>query len=143
MHLEDWNLYSLNYLHAGAPKAWVVIKPEHRTRLEEHARRYHGVVNEDFMANELCGQFLRHLALWIPLETLRKWNVSYTTLLQQPGDLIVTAPGACHQGFNIGYNVAEAINYGDANSPVRTRDYRPCGSKDICGDEPPVVLKWM
>jgi hypothetical protein len=32
--VEDSLLYSLNYLHAGASKFWVVVPPSERNRLE-------------------------------------------------------------------------------------------------------------
>ncbi|KAI9778285.1 MAG: hypothetical protein M1816_004152 [Peltula sp. TS41687] len=62
MHVEDWNLYSLNYLHTGACKAWIVVRPRDRVRLEERARDYHAIINQDFRNDHFCSQFVRHLA---------------------------------------------------------------------------------
>ncbi len=40
--MEECPLYSLNYLHAGAPKFWVVVHPHDGERLERRVRKaYH------------------------------------------------------------------------------------------------------
>ena len=34
IHLEDYNLHSLNFLQSGWPKGWIVVPPAYRGGLE-------------------------------------------------------------------------------------------------------------
>ena len=34
-HIEDMDLYGVNYLHYGAPKSWYCVPPEHAHKLEQ------------------------------------------------------------------------------------------------------------
>ncbi len=42
-------------------------------------------------------QFVRHLSFWVPVEVLDLWDIRYTMPQRDPGELVVTAPGASHQ----------------------------------------------
>ena len=53
-HCEDLDLYSVNYLHYGAPKHWYCIAPEHRQRFETLLK---GLLPDMFKA---CPEFMRH-----------------------------------------------------------------------------------
>ena len=159
MHVEDWNLFSLNHLHRGAAKRWIVVAPDDRDRFEAHMRAYHGALWEGRCGDPSCSQFVRHLSLWTPVQTLERWGIRHTRIKQRPGQLVVTAPGAYHGGWNAGGNVAEAVNYGDGGSATRLGGYQPCrwgcdpseGSWDLRRRRPrarptdapePVVLRW-
>lgn len=74
---------------------------------------------------------------------LDSWDVEYDALVQQPGDLIVTCPGAYQQGWNAGPNIAEAVNYGDDMTQSRSENYIACfaGCGSAAGHKP-VTLTW-
>ncbi len=147
LHVEDSLLYSLNYLHAGAPKYWVIVHPHDGERLERRMREaYHrpssaiGAGDAAGASFRACSQFMRHRPAWVPVDVLDRWDIRYKRVEQRPGELVVTAPGAYHQGWNGGWNVAEAINYGDARSEARTRGYRYCCAQQC--PLTPLKLSW-
>jgi len=53
-HTEDIDLYSINYLHFGAPKFWYTVSPADRDHFE---RTMQGLVPDLFRH---CDQFMRH-----------------------------------------------------------------------------------
>ncbi len=127
LHVEDHYLYSFNYLYRGASKFWVVVAPALAPRLEYHLKR--AILERwsaAWKADMGCAQFIRHAVLWVSLGVLEAWGVAYSVVEQQAGDLMVTAPGAYHQGWNAGANIAEATNWGDALTQHRLVGYRAC-----------------
>ena len=99
------DLYSVNYLHYGAPKFWYAIAPEDRERFEILAQ---GMVPEMWRA---CPEFLRHKELLISPTLLEQNGIPFTRMMQRPGEFVVTYPGSYHSGFNTGYNCAESCNF--------------------------------
>ena len=104
-HTEDCDLYSVNYLHYGAPKFWYAVAPEDRERFEILAQ---GMVPEMWRA---CPEFLRHKELLISPTLLEQNGIPFTRMMQRPGEFVVTYPGSYHSGFNCGYNCAESCNF--------------------------------
>ncbi|XP_073227774.1 lysine-specific demethylase 4C-like isoform X1 [Porites lutea] len=104
-HTEDMDLYSINYLHFGAPKTWYAIPPEHGQRLERLAA---GFFPGSFQS---CSQFLRHKMTIISPQVLRKFSIPYDKITQEAGQFIITFPYGYHCGFNNGFNCAESTNF--------------------------------
>ena len=104
-HTEDLDLFSVNYLHFGAPKFWYAIAPEDRERFEILAQ---GMVPEMWRA---CPEFLRHKELLISPTLLEQNGIPFTRMIQHPGEFVVTYPGSYHSGFNTGFNCAESCNF--------------------------------
>lgn len=73
-HTEDMDLYSMNYLHFGAPKTWYAIPPEDGHRLEQ-------LVRELFPDNyECCPAVLRHKTTLIAPTKLREHRIPHNTV---------------------------------------------------------------
>lgn len=104
-HTEDVDLYSINYLHHGAPKAWYSISPEHGKRFERLAA--------SFFPHQFreCRAFLRHKQTLISPQILKKYSIPFSRCVQQVGEFMITFPFSYHSGFNHGFNIAEATNF--------------------------------
>ncbi|EDW01194.1 probable lysine-specific demethylase 4A [Drosophila grimshawi] len=104
-HTEDMDLYSINYLHFGAPKTWYAIPPKYGRRLEKLA-------NETFVANyQDCNAYLRHKMTMISPKVLRQHNIPFNKITQEAGEIMITFPFGYHAGFNHGFNGAESTNF--------------------------------
>lgn len=118
MHVEDCHLASINYLYTGE-KVWFIVEPQSGRRLEERLVAT-GI-------GKRCSQFLRHSARYVPRSLLDAWGISYKVIRQLPNEIIVTFPGAYHQGFSTGFTCAEAVNY--AESDWSTEQYQFCSDR--------------
>ncbi|KAI1805121.1 hypothetical protein F4811DRAFT_517406 [Daldinia bambusicola] len=105
-HLEDVDLYSINYLHFGAPKQWYSIS-------QGDARRFEAAMKSIWPTDaKACDQFLRHKAFLIsPNHLANFFNIKVNKCVSYPGEFVVTYPYGYHSGYNLGYNCAEAVNF--------------------------------
>ncbi|KAI8634498.1 hypothetical protein F5Y19DRAFT_413682 [Xylariaceae sp. FL1651] len=105
-HLEDVDLYSINYLHFGAPKQWYSIS-------QGDARRFEAAMKSIWPTDaKACDQFLRHKAFLISPNHLQQYfNIKVNKCVSYPGEFVVTYPYGYHSGYNLGYNCAEAVNF--------------------------------
>lgn len=104
-HTEDMDLYSINYLHFGAPKTWYAIPPEHGRRLERLANGFFP------SSYKTCQAFLRHKMTLISPQILRQYSIPYNKITQEAGEIMITFPYGYHAGFNHGFNCAESTNF--------------------------------
>lgn len=105
-HLEDVDLYSINYIHFGAPKQWYSISQEDARKFE-HAMKSIWPVDA-----KNCDQFLRHKTYLIsPDVLLKQYNVKVNKLVHYEGEFVITYPYGYHSGYNLGYNCAESVNF--------------------------------
>lgn len=104
-HTEDMDLYSINYLHFGAPKTWYSVPPEHGRKIEKLA-------NSCFPASfKTCAAYLRHKMTLISPQILRQHNIPFDKITQEANEIMITFPFGYHAGFNHGFNCAESTNF--------------------------------
>ncbi|XP_011700517.1 PREDICTED: lysine-specific demethylase 4B-like isoform X2 [Wasmannia auropunctata] len=104
-HTEDMDLYSINYLHFGAPKTWYAVPPEHGRRLERLASGFFPTSYQN------CQAFLRHKMSLISPQVLRQYSIPCDKITQEAGEIMITFPYGYHAGFNHGFNCAESTNF--------------------------------
>ena len=105
-HLEDVDLYSINYIHFGAPKQWYSIS-------QEDARRFESAMKSVWSSDaKNCDQFLRHKTYLISPQLLQsQYNIKVNRLVHNEGEFVITFPYGYHSGYNLGYNCAESVNF--------------------------------
>lgn len=99
------DLYSINYLHFGAPKTWYAIPPQYGKRLENVAKE----MFSEF--HKACPAFLRHKMTIISPAVLKQHKIPFNRITQEPGEIMITFPFGYHAGFNHGFNCAESTNF--------------------------------
>ncbi|CCJ30484.1 unnamed protein product, partial [Pneumocystis jirovecii] len=102
---HDMDLYSINYLHFGAPKQWYSICQKDASRFENIMRR---IFPNDY---KVCSQFLRHKTFSVSPSVLAQNNIYVNRLVQHQGEFVITFPYGYHSGYNLGYNCAESVNF--------------------------------
>ena len=105
-HTEDQFLWSVTYLHEGAAKVWYTIPGNEREKFEEAL----ACLVPDLV--QLNSDLHHQLVTLIDPITLcsHPFNIRVAKIVQQPGEFVITFPGAYHAGFNTGSNLAEAVN---------------------------------
>ncbi|KAJ7479900.1 JmjC-domain-containing protein [Mycena latifolia] len=104
-HVEDMDLFSINYIHFGAPKFWYAVPQARAGALEDTMRGY---FPKD---TSTCPQFLRHKSFLASPTLLAQSAVRPNHLVQHAGEFVITYPRGYHAGFNLGLNCAESVNF--------------------------------
>mmetsp|Transcript_22092 Transcript_22092/g.54079 ORF Transcript_22092/g.54079 Transcript_22092/m.54079 type:complete len:506 (+) Transcript_22092:269-1786(+) len=104
-HVEDMNLFSINYLHFGKPKQWYSIPCSHYDQAERIFKSLY-----PHQARQ-CPEFLRHKKCVVSPRILKRHNIPVYRCIQEEGEFIITFPRAFHAGFNYGFNCAESVNF--------------------------------
>uniref|UniRef100_A0A453A2Y6 Uncharacterized protein n=1 Tax=Aegilops tauschii subsp. strangulata TaxID=200361 RepID=A0A453A2Y6_AEGTS len=117
-HVEDHHLYSLNYLHWGAPKMWYGVPGKDAVNLESAMRKHLPDLFEE------QPDLLHNLVTQFSPSLLKSEGVQAYRCVQREGDFVLTFPRAYHAGFNCGFNCAEAVNV----API---DWLPVGQNAV------------
>lgn len=107
VHIDDYDLISLNYLHHGAPKIWYIIHPSSYSKFEE-------LVNQLKLFSEIsssCLSPLQHKTLLINPTFLHLHAIEYYRIEQKINEIVVIFPGTYHFSFDTGFNLNETIKY--------------------------------
>lgn len=104
-HVEDMDLYSINYIHFGAPKFWYAVPQAKAERFESIAKTFFPTD-----ANH-CDQFMRHKSCTLSPTMLRDHGIPVNKLVHNQHEFVITFPRGYHAGFNMGFNCAESVNF--------------------------------
>jgi hypothetical protein len=99
------DLYSINYIHFGAPKQWYSINQTDADKFESVMRSY--FPNDQ----KGCPQFMRHKTFLASPSTLENKGIKVNRLVHHEGEFVITFPFGYHSGYNLGYNCAESVNF--------------------------------
>jgi jumonji domain-containing protein 2 len=119
-HVEDMDLYAINFLHYGKPKTWYCVPPKYGHLLEGACRQMFPNVSK------LCSNFMRHKTCLVEPKVLEEYGVPYQKIVQEERDIIVVFPYAYHSGFNHGFNIAESTNFALERWIEYGKYYHPC-----------------
>lgn len=104
-HVEDLFLYSLNYMHYGAPKIWYSLADNEKEKMNNFLRRKYEHIE--------CknSHLIEKLTLLIDPQELKENGIIVHKTVQNPGEIIITLPNSYHAGFSAGFNISEAVNF--------------------------------
>ncbi|KAL3833496.1 hypothetical protein ACJIZ3_008232 [Penstemon smallii] len=108
-HFEDHCFYSMNYHHWGEPKCWYSVPGNEALAFEK--------VMRDSLPDlfEAQPDLLFQLVTMLNPSVLQEKGVPVYSIIQEPGNFVITFPRSYHGGFNFGFNCAEAVNFAPAD----------------------------
>lgn len=99
------DLYSINYIHFGAPKQWYSIN-------QCDSEKFEAVMRSNFPNDHKgCPQFMRHKTFLASPSALENNGIKVNRLVHHEGEFVITFPFGYHSGYNLGYNCAESVNF--------------------------------
>ena len=117
------DLFSINFIHFGAPKFWYSVPQGRAAALEQTMRGITQISSPPFLIGlyvstgyfpkdtSQCPQFLRHKSFLASPTLLAQSSCRPNVLVQHAGEFVITFPRGYHAGFNFGLNCAESVNF--------------------------------
>lgn len=116
--VEEHHLYSLCYMHLGAPKIWYSIPGRYRPKFEAAVKKYFPYLSA------ARPELLPKLVTQLSPSTLKSEGIPTYRCIQYPREFVLIFPGAYYSGFDCGFNCTEAVNF----APV---DWLPHGQNTV------------
>jgi jumonji domain-containing protein 2 len=106
-HTEDYDMSSINYMHYGATKFWYLIAHEDSKKFQSYLKNKYP---EAFLE---CSQYFRHKTILVNPYLLKECipSIRISKIEQKQGEFVLTFGSVYHQGFNLGFNIAESVNF--------------------------------
>jgi jumonji domain-containing protein 2 len=76
---EDADLFSINYLHFGAPKVWYCVPPSQKSKFERMCQSVYPELHK------ACPAFMRHKDIMLSPALLRTYGVEYQQVTKREG----------------------------------------------------------
>ena len=117
------DLFSINYIHFGAPKFWYAVPQGRAAALESTMKSAVFVIYPVCRVSDIgwlgyfpkdtsqCPQFLRHKSFLASPTLLAQSSCRPNFLVQREHEFVITYPRGYHAGFNLGFNCAESVNF--------------------------------
>ncbi|KAJ9176453.1 hypothetical protein P3X46_011762 [Hevea brasiliensis] len=102
--VEEHHLYSLCYMHLGAPKIWYGIPGRYNVKFKALLKKQ----LPDMLAEQ--PKLRDRLADKLYPSTLKSEDIPVYRCIQYPGEFVLVLPGAYYSGFDCGFNCVEAVN---------------------------------
>jgi len=105
----EGSLALVSVLLAGSGRVWTSVSPRHQHKLQDALRRLCAAFQLPFSSSD---EAIRHFAGYLSTAFFEAHQISYTHTLQRAGQAVLLYGPTYYQGFNLGANLAEAVNYG-------------------------------
>ncbi|CAK9140611.1 unnamed protein product [Ilex paraguariensis] len=102
--IEEHRLYSLCYMHLGAPNIWYAVPGRNSFKFEATVKKnFPEILEHPELVHKLVSQ--------LSPSTLKSEGIPVYRCMQYPGEFVLVFPGAYHSGFGCGFNCSETVHF--------------------------------